>query len=95
MAAEIMHNVDDRRRGWVGSWEVEALDYEKLGAEHVGRTVIYQFYDGRAEAGTISSWRDGVVFARYTSGITAAGSNAADLVLGVRPLDGPELSPGK
>jgi hypothetical protein len=84
----IVHNVDDRRRSWVGSWEAEPLDYDKLGPEHVGRTVIYRDY-GRAEAGTISSWRNGTVFARYSRGDTAAGANAADLVFGVKALDGP------
>lgn len=87
---QLAHNVDDRRRSWVGSWEVEPLDYSRLGPEHVGRTVIYRDH-GRAEAGTITSWRNGVVFARYSRGDTSAGANASMLVLGVRPLDGPEL----
>src|ERR1700677_3642959 len=26
MANEIIHNVDDRRHSWVGSWEIEPLD---------------------------------------------------------------------
>jgi hypothetical protein len=85
---EIVHNVDDRRRGWVGCWETTPLDYDQLGPEHIGRTVIYRDH-GRAEAGTLSSWRNGTVFARYSKGDTAAGANASDLVFGVRPLDGP------
>lgn len=84
----IIHNVHDRRFSWIGSWEAEQLDYAALGPEHVGKTVIYRDY-GRAEAGTISSWRGGIVFARYSAGSTAAGAKAADLVLAVRPLDGP------
>lgn len=84
----LVHNVDDRRRSWCGSWETKPLDYDKLGPEHVGQPVIYRDH-GRAEAGVISSWRDGTVFARYSLGDTAAGARAADLVLGVRPLDGP------
>lgn len=83
-----VHNVDDRRRSWIGSWETKPLDYDKLGPEHVGKTVIYQDH-GRAEAGVISSWRNGIVFARYSRGDTAAGAKASDLVFGVRPLDGP------
>jgi hypothetical protein len=81
----IVHNVNDRRRGWVGSWETKPLEYDKL---HVGELVIYRDH-GRAEVGVITSWRDGTVFARYSLGDTAAGAKAGDLVLGVRPLDGP------
>jgi hypothetical protein len=82
-------NVRDGRRGFIGSWTTEPLVYDELGPEHVGRTVIYRDY-GRAEAGTITSWRNGVVFARYSRGDTAAGANAIDLVLGIRALDTPE-----
>lgn len=88
----ILHNVRDGRNGgnW-GSWEVEPLDYDKLDAEHVGRTMIYRDYGSRCEAGTISSWRDGIVFARYSRGDTAAGAqatgpNKADLFLVLRQL---------
>lgn len=88
----IVHNVDDRRRSWTGSWETKPLNYGELGPEHVGQTVIYRDH-GRAEAGTISSWRDGTVFARYSRGDTAAGAKAADLVFGVRPLNGPGANP--
>lgn len=88
----IVHNVHDRRRRWVGSWETKPLEYDALGAEHVGQWVIYRDHC-RAEAGVISSWRDGIVFARYSLGDTAAGAKAADLVLGVRPLDKPGSSP--
>ena len=87
----IVHNVDDRRRGWVGSWEAAPLDFEKLPPDILGRTVIYQDY-GRAEAGTVTSYRDGLIFARYSRGDTAAGAKAQDLLIGVRPLDGPALN---
>jgi hypothetical protein len=80
--AEVIHNVKDCRHGVVGSWLVEPLVYENLGPEHIGRTVIYRDH-GRAEAGTLTSWRDGIVFARYSRGDTAAGANAADLCLGI------------
>jgi hypothetical protein len=80
-----VHNVRDGRHGMVGSWEVEPLVYDQLGPDHIGRTVIYQDH-GRAEAGTITSWREGVVFARYSRGDTAAGANAASLSLAVRQL---------
>lgn len=79
----IVKNVDDRRYGCVGAWIVEPLDYARLCPSDVGRTVIYQDH-GRAEAGTLSSWRDGVVFARYTNGGTAAGARAEDLCFGKR-----------
>jgi hypothetical protein len=85
----IVDNVHDGRRGYIGSWIAEPLIYEKLCWEDVGRTVIYQKCGG-GEAGTLNSWRDGIVFARYTRGGTAAGASAADLVFGLRPLDTPE-----
>lgn len=85
----IVDNVRDGRRGYIGSWTAEPLVYEQLGPGHIGRTVIYRDH-GRAEAGTITSWRDGTVFARYSRGDTAAGANARDLVLGILALDTPE-----
>lgn len=83
---EIIHNVDDGRFGWVGSWEIEPLDYTKLKISDMGRTVIYR-YHGRAEAGTLTSWRDGMVFARYSRGDTAAGTLASNMVFGVARAD--------
>lgn len=80
-----VHNVRDGRHGCIGSFEAEPLDYDALGPEHVGRTVIYRDH-GRAEAGTITSWRDGKVWARYSRGDTAAGADAGDLLLAVRSL---------
>lgn len=77
----IVPNVRDGRHGCLfGTWEAEPLVYDRLGPEHIGRTVIYRDH-GRAEAGTLTSWRNGIVFARYSSGDTAAGANAADLLL--------------
>ena len=81
-----VHNVRDRRIGWTGSWEIEPLVYDQLSPDDVGRTVIYRDH-GRAEAGTLTSWRNGTVFARYSQGDTAAGADPADLVLAVRPLN--------
>jgi hypothetical protein len=78
----IVHNVRDGRHGWIGSWDTEPLDYAKLTDADIGRTVIYQDH-GRAEAGTLTSWRDGVVFARYSRGDTAAGASASDLVFAI------------
>lgn len=80
-------NVRDGRNGVIGSWECEPLVYDALRPDHVGRTVIYRDH-GRAEAGTITSWRDGIVFARYSRGDTAAGAKASDLLLGVKNSDG-------
>lgn len=76
----MIHNVWDGRCGLVSSWSAEPLVYDDLGPGHVGRTVIYRDH-GRAEAGTITSWRDGIVFARYSRGDTAGGARAADLML--------------
>jgi hypothetical protein len=86
----IIHNVYDGRSGYMGAWEVEPLDYNSLGPEHIGGTVIYRHYGG-AEAGTITSWRNGIVFARYSRGDTAAGSNAADLMLAIKSVSPDEL----
>lgn len=87
---EIVHNVSDRRNQWIGPWEVEPLAYDHLTEDDIGRTVIYRDF-GRAEAGTLTSWKNGTVFARYSQGDTAAGANAADLVFGIRPLTVSEL----
>lgn len=75
-----IHNVRDGRNGFIKSFEVEPLDYAALGPEHIGATVIYCDH-GRSEAGTITSWRDGIVFARYSRGDTAAGADPANLFL--------------
>ncbi len=82
-----IHNVSDRRHGLlnnnlIGSWDTEPLVYESLTDADVGRTVIYRDH-GRAEAGTLSSWTNGIVFARYSRGDTAAGADPNDLVFGV------------
>lgn len=84
--SEIIDNVRDGRVGWVGSWSVEPLDFDKLSPADYGRTVIYRDH-GRAEAGTLISWRDGVCFARYSRCDTAAGAKASDLVFGVSRAD--------
>lgn len=76
-------NVRDGRRGFVGSFETEPLVYDALTAADVGRTVIYRDH-GRAEAGTLSSWRDGRVWARFSRGDTAAACDPRDLVFAVR-----------
>lgn len=81
----VIHNVRDGRHGWIGSWEVAPLRYEDLTEADIGRTVIYQDH-GRAEAGTLSSFKNGIVFARYSSGDTAAGAQPESLVFGVKTL---------
>lgn len=87
--AEIIHNVSDRRYGWIGSWEVEPLYISDLPEADKGRTVIYCDH-GRAEAGTLSSWSGDRVWARYSTGDTAAAAAEANLFLAKRPLDGDE-----
>lgn len=81
----IIHNVRDRRRHEIGSWTAEPLDVDELTEADVGRTVIYRDH-GRAEAGVLTSWRGTTVFAMYSSGDTAAGANASDLVFGLHPI---------
>lgn len=83
-----VYNVSDRRRSWIGGWETAPLDYNKLGPTDIGRTVIYRDH-GRAEAGTLSSFRNGIVFARYSKGDTAAGADPRNLCFGLTPLNGP------
>lgn len=81
-----VHNVLDGRHALIGSWEIEPLDYGSLSPSDIGRTVIYRDH-GRAEAGTLTSWRDGIVFARYSQGDTAAGADPANLSFGVRTIE--------
>lgn len=81
----VIHNVRDGRRGNIGSWKTEPLDYAALREEDVGRTVIYRDH-GRAEAGTLTSWRSGLVFARYSRGDTSAAASAADLCFGTEQV---------
>lgn len=85
----LVHNVRDGRRGYIGSWVAAPLAYDALCPDDVGRTVIYRDH-GRAEAGTITSWRSGIIFAKYSRGDTAAGASATDLVFGIRALDTPQ-----
>lgn len=80
-----LHNIRDGRTGGrIETWEIEPLVYDELTAHDIGRTVIYQDY-GRAQAGTLSSFRDGTVWARFSQGDTAASCNPADLSFGKRP----------
>lgn len=82
-----LHSVHDRRHGWVGAWEVEPLAYDQLKETDVGRTVIYHGRENY-EAGKLTSWRDGVVYAQFDTGCTSAGCRACDVSFGVGPLDG-------
>lgn len=77
----MIHNVSDRRSGEVRSIEAATLEYDKLEPHDKGRTVIYSPPAGNPEAGTISSWRDGMVFVRYGRGETAAATNPKYLFL--------------
>jgi len=83
----MIHDVRDGRVGLIKSFAVRPLIYAELGPEHIGATVVYRNH-GRAEAGTITSWRDGMVFAKYSRGDTSAGAKASDLFLVVGSVDG-------
>jgi len=85
--SEKVINVVDGRHGWQGAWETAPLHFDALTDADIGRTVIYRDF-GRAEAGTLSSFRNGKVWARYSRGDTAAAANADDLCFGICPLDG-------
>lgn len=80
-------NVEDRRHDWIGSWKVEQLRYYALTYEDIGRTVIFSSHN-KKEAGTLVGWKNGLVFARYSKGDTAAAAKPSELVFGVKPLDG-------
>lgn len=84
-----INNVSDRRHNWIGSWEAEPLDVAVLTEADKGRTVIYRAPHCRIEAGTLSSWNERTVWARFSTGDTAASCNPDDLVLGAKSLDGP------
>jgi hypothetical protein len=81
----IIHNVKDRRSLRVGSWRIEPLNVSTLTINDVGRTVIYKGLNG-AEAGTLTSWKGEVIFARYSIGLTAAGAKASDIVFGIEEV---------
>ncbi len=87
VSAPVIHNVRDGRVGTIGSWEVEAgpIEYLSLVEADIGRTVIYRDH-GRAEAGTLTSWRFGRVWARFSRGDTAAACDPRDLVFAIRSL---------
>jgi hypothetical protein len=81
----IIHNVTDRLRDWVGSWRIEPLDFAKLTKADVGRTVIY--HNHIAEAGVITSYGNGLVFVRYTARGTSQATRPEDLVYGIGRAD--------
>ena len=81
-----IHNVRDGRTNCIRSYDAEPLVYDALTQDHIGRTVIYRDH-GRAEAGTLTSWKNGIVFARYSQGDTAAGANPDNLLLAIDVKD--------
>lgn len=83
-----IHNVHDRRNGWIGSWEASKMDILDLVDSNIGKTVIYVDATDRREAGTLSSFRGDTVWARFSTGSTAASCRLEDLWLAVKPLDG-------
>lgn len=76
----LIHNMRDRRNDWVGTFECEPLVYDALTERDIGRTVVYR-KSAPAEAGILTSWKGGLVFARYGKGDTAAGSKPENLLL--------------
>lgn len=75
----LIRNVHDRRHEVFGTFrtEEETVDYDLLTESDVGRTVIY-VRPGLAEAGTLSSYRNGLLFVRFTVGDTAAACRPQD-----------------
>jgi hypothetical protein len=92
---KMIHNVRDGRCGDIRSWEVEdrPLSYSALTPSDIGRTVIYQSHNN-AEAGTVASYRDGLVFARYSRGDTASGAAPEVLTFAVQKLLDEQSCPG-
>ena len=81
----IIHNVTDKRNNWIGSWEAEPLIVSMLTEADKGRTVIYQS-GAQREAGTLTSWRHDMVWARFSQGATACGCHPRDLFIAVASL---------
>lgn len=89
----IVNNVTDKIRKYICPWIVESehLDYDALTEFDCYRPVIYVDSSGKAEAGVISSWRDGIVFVQYHNpNATAAATKPEDLYFGLKRLDTPE-----
>lgn len=79
---ESLHNILDKRRGWIGWWIVNPI--RELNAADIGRTMIY--IDGPTrEAGTLSSFSRDFAWVRFTTGATAAACPLEKLVFGVNP----------
>lgn len=86
-------NVEDRRHGWVGEWEVSPLSlaYAALDWMDKGRSVIYQNHK-KIEVGTITSFNKDFVWVRFgVRGSTSAACKRETLVFAIRPLDGDPL----
>lgn len=88
MDGVLVADVRDGPRQFISPWIAEPLNYDALTACDVGRRVIYRGHKF-AEVGTLTSWRNGVVYARYSLGDTAAGAKAEDVMFGLRSLDTP------
>ncbi len=88
--SDVVHNVNDPWRGWIGSWETEPFVYDRLCSLDIDRRVIYLGKPAmwRTDLGLISSWRDGLVFVRFGVGPTAAACNPRDLCWATLPRDG-------
>lgn len=58
----------------------KGIDLSKLTDKDVGRKVVYRAAPNfEPEEGTITSWNDKYIFARYGSGSTSAATDPADL----------------
>ena len=56
------------------------MEISKLTEADKGRGVIFSTHHGTKERGILSSWNDHYVFARFTSGSTAAACDPEQLV---------------
>lgn len=88
---DVVHNVKDPWRQWIGRWETEPLDWATLNQSMIGRYVIYQDY-GRAELGRLTSWGtfldQETISARFSLGATSSRCLAGSVVWAIRPSDG-------
>lgn len=95
----IVHNVTDRRKGWIGPWEVDErpLEAGNLTPADEGRQVVYTDPNvpepRRSELGVISSWNGWFVHVRFTTGDTAEACTPGNLRFALRDASGEFYSP--
>ena len=75
----ILEEAIDRVNNRTVKVKMAPFDITKLVPSDIGRGVVYRPSAGPLEYGILSSWRGNVAFVRYTSGVTASGTDPKDL----------------